>query len=43
MINRGNLRERKEEINKAFLEYAAYNQLSAVDTPGYFAKHILPD
>jgi hypothetical protein len=28
--------ERKEEIKKAFFEYAAYNSLSTLDTPGYF-------
>jgi len=35
--------ERKEEIKKAFFEYAAQNTLSAFDTPGYFARQILPD
>ena len=35
--------ERKEEINKAFFEYAAHNELSAFDTAGYFARQILPD
>ena len=33
--------ERKEEIKKAFCEYAAHNTLSAFDTPGYFARQIL--
>lgn len=35
--------ERKEEIKKAFFEYATHNTLSAVDTPGYFARQILPE
>jgi hypothetical protein len=35
--------ERKEEIKKAFFEYAKENELSAFDTPGYYAKHILPE
>lgn len=35
--------ERKEEIKKAFFEYATHNTLSAFDTPGYFARQILPD
>jgi hypothetical protein len=35
--------ERKEEIKKAFFEYAAHNTLSAFDTSGYFARQILPD
>ena len=35
--------ERKEEVKKAFFEYAAHNQLSAFDTPGYFARQILPE
>ena len=35
--------ERKEEIKKAFFEYAAQNTLSAFDTAGYFARQILPD
>jgi hypothetical protein len=35
--------ERKEEIKKAFFEYTAHNTLSAFDTPGYFARQILPD
>ena len=35
--------ERKQEIKKAFLEYAAHNTLSAFDTPGYFARQILPE
>jgi hypothetical protein len=30
--------ERKEEIKKAFFEYAAYNTLSAFNTPGYYAR-----
>ena len=34
--------ERKEEIEKSFFEYAAHNTLSAFDTPGYFARQILP-
>jgi hypothetical protein len=33
----------EEEIRKAFFEYAAHNELSAYDTPGYFARQILPD
>ena len=35
--------ERKEEIKKSFFEYAAHNELSALDTTGYFARQILPD
>jgi len=35
--------KRKEEIKKAFFEYAKHDELSAVDTPGYFARRILPD
>ena len=35
--------ERKEEIKKAFFEYAAHNTLLACDTPGYFARQILPE
>jgi len=35
--------KRKEEIKKAFFDYAAHNELSAFDTPGYFARQILPD
>lgn len=35
--------ERKEEIKKAFFEYAAHNTLSAFGTPDYFAKQILPE
>jgi hypothetical protein len=34
--------ERKEEIKKAFFEYAARNTLSAFNTPGYYAHTILP-
>ena len=34
--------ERKEEVKKVFFEYAAHNTLSAFDTPGYFARQILP-
>jgi hypothetical protein len=34
--------ERKEEVKKAFFEYAAHNMLSVFDTPGYFARQILP-
>jgi hypothetical protein len=34
--------ERKEEIKKAFFEYAAHNTLSAFNTPGYYARRILP-
>jgi hypothetical protein len=34
--------ERKEEIKKAFFEYATHNTLSAFDTPGFFARQILP-
>jgi hypothetical protein len=33
----------EDEIKKAFFEYAAHNELLAIDTPGYFAKQILPD
>jgi len=35
--------ERKEEIKNAFFEYTKENKLSAFDTPGYFARQILPD
>ena len=35
--------ERKEEIKKAFFEYTTHNTLSAFDTPGYFARQILPN
>ena len=35
--------ERKEEIKKAFFEYAACNTFSAFDGPGYFARQILPE
>jgi hypothetical protein len=35
--------ERKEEIKKAFFEYATHNTFSAFDTLGYFARQILPD
>jgi hypothetical protein len=35
--------ERKEEIKRAFFEYAAHNTLSAFATLGYCAKQILPD
>jgi hypothetical protein len=35
--------ERKDEIKKAFLEYAAHKKLSAFDTESYFARQILPD
>ena len=35
--------ERIQEIKKAFLEYAKENELSAFDTPQYFAKQILPN
>lgn len=34
--------ERKETVKNAFLEYAKDNELSAFDTPGYFARQILP-
>jgi hypothetical protein len=34
--------ERIQEIRKAFFEYAKENDLSAFDTPYYFAKQILP-
>jgi hypothetical protein len=34
--------ERLQEIRKAFLEYTKENELSAFDTPHYFAKQILP-
>jgi hypothetical protein len=33
-----NEEERKEETKKAFFEYATYKPLSALDTPGYFAR-----
>ena len=36
-------KERKEEIKKAFFEYAEHNTLSAFDSPGYFARQILPE
>jgi hypothetical protein len=35
--------ERKESVKKAFFEYAEHNTLSAFDTPGYFARQILPE
>lgn len=35
--------KRVQEIKKAFFEYAKHNELLAVDTPGYFARQILPD
>ena len=35
--------ERKEEIKKAFFEYAENNTLSSFDGPGYFARQILPE
>lgn len=34
--------ERKQAIKKAFLEYAKDHELSAVETPGYYARLILP-
>lgn len=34
--------ERKEAVKKAFLEYATDHELSAFDTPGFFARQILP-
>jgi len=33
----------EEEIRKAFYEYAEHNELLAIDTPGYYARQILPD
>jgi hypothetical protein len=33
----------EDEIRKAFFEYAAHNELSSYDTPGYYARQILPD
>jgi hypothetical protein len=33
----------EEEIKQVFLEYARQNELSAFDTPYYFAKQILPN
>jgi len=33
----------EEEIRKAFFEYAEHNELSAYDTPGYYARQILPE
>jgi hypothetical protein len=35
--------ERIQEIKHAFFEYAKENELSAFDTPQYFAKQILPN
>jgi hypothetical protein len=35
--------ERKGEIKKVFFEYSQYNTLSAFDTPGYFARQMLPE
>jgi hypothetical protein len=35
--------EKIQETRKAFLEYAKENELSAFDTPHYFAKQILPN
>jgi hypothetical protein len=35
--------EKVQEIKKAFFEYAEHNELSACDTPGYYASQILPD
>jgi hypothetical protein len=35
--------EKVQEIKKAFFEYAAHKTLSACDTPGYFARQILPE
>ncbi len=32
-----------KEIRHAFFEYAKENELSAFDTPYYFAKQLLPD
>jgi len=33
----------EEEIRKAFFEYAEHHELLAIDTPGYYARQILPD
>ena len=33
----------EEEIRKAFFEYAAHNELLSIDTPGYYARQILPN
>jgi hypothetical protein len=38
-----NEEEKIHEIKEAFFEYAKENDLSAFDTPHYFAKQILPD
>jgi hypothetical protein len=35
--------ERKQAVKKAFLEYAKDHELFAVETPGYYARLILPD
>lgn len=35
--------EKTQEIKKTFFEYTAHNALSACDTPGYFARQILPE
>jgi hypothetical protein len=35
--------KRKKEIKIAFFEYAEHNELSACDTPSYYARQILPD
>ena len=35
--------ERKEAVKKAFLEYAKDHELSEVETPGYYARLILPE
>jgi hypothetical protein len=34
--------ERIEKIKTAFFEYAAHDTLSAFNTPGYYARRILP-
>lgn len=35
--------ERKEAVRKALLEYAKEHELSAVETPGYYVRLILPE
>lgn len=35
--------ERKEAVKKAFLEYAKDHELFEVETPGYYARLILPE
>lgn len=35
--------QRKEEIKRAFLEYAKNNELSAFNTISYYARQFLPE